>query len=51
MPEAISAEQWTKMRELIEGEPPTQESVARAADIYVKSVARPASRAGPSRME
>src|SRR6185312_838534 len=46
MPEAISAEQWAGIRELVEGEPPTQERIARAADIYVKSIARQATLEG-----
>jgi hypothetical protein len=38
MPEAISDAQWAGIRELLEGEPPTHERVARAANVYVKSI-------------
>jgi hypothetical protein len=38
MPEALSDAQWAGIRELLEGEPPTHERVARAANVYVKSI-------------
>lgn len=42
MPEAISADKWAGIRELVEGEVPTRERVARASGVYVKSICRQA---------
>jgi hypothetical protein len=46
MPEALSDAQWAGIRELLEGEPPTHERVARAANVYVKSISLRAGKDG-----
>lgn len=46
MPEALSDEQWTAMRELVEGEPSTHARVAAAGGVYQTSVSRRAASEG-----
>ncbi len=46
MPEALSEAQWSGIRELLEGEPPTHERVARAARVGVKTISGRAGRDG-----
>ena len=46
MPEALSDAQWAGIRELLEGEVPTHERVARASGVYVKTISLRAGRDG-----